>query len=742
MLIIALDSVSFLAAAAALIFLGAGWNQIAGKDIRILLTALLTLTLFYSACLWIEWTGLMQTLDRYEDFAGALIPMFWAFVFYAYIQQAHSRDLRQSEENLRITLNSIGDGVIAATPEGGIIRMNPMAEQLTGWKFKEAMGNPLSEVFRIVNAKSGEPVSNPVDTVIETGVTTGLANHTMLISRDGEKYQIADSAAPIRNAENATIGVVLVFRDVTEEYRLREKIAENRERMELALKGADLGTWDWNVATGKVTFNERWAEMLGYSKNELTPHISTWEKLIHPEDFPGVMEAINAHLSGRTESYEKEHRLKHKSGHWVWVLDKGRVIEHDEAGNPLRACGTHLDITENKQAEKERQHLQNQLNQTRKMESIGRLAGGVAHDLNNLLSPIIGYSELLLDSGDPDDKRRAMAEEILQAGSRARDLVRRLLAFGRKQTLKFKPVNISKAVEESEKLLQRSIPEDIEIRINASAGIRPVMADTGQIQQVIMNLAINATDAMPDGGLLTIETAMAELDEADAASHPDLEAGQYVMLSVSDTGCGMDQETRENIFEPFFSTKGEQGTGLGLATVFGIIRQHGGGIRVYSEPGKGTVFRIYLPARGKEVIKEKPEEKAPGEIKGAETILLAEDDEQVRHLARSILTRHGYTVLEAKDSKDALAQMGSHAGPVHLLLTDVVMPGINGRELYEKAARKQPGLKVLYMSGYTDNVIARRGVLEDGVHFIHKPFSIRSLAAKVREILDENGHDR
>jgi len=397
-----------------------------------------------------------------------------------------------------------------------------------------------------------------------------------------------------------------------------------------------------------------------------------------------------------------------------------------------------IDITERKQAEKEKARLEEQYLQAQKVEAIGRLAGGVAHDLNNLLVPILGYGEMLMDDFAPTDVRRESVKQIVNAGFKARDLVRQLLAFGRKQSLKYKTLDLNTIIRRFEKLMRRTIRENIDIKIILSPDIRLIMADIGQIEQVIMNLAINAQDAMPEGGRLTIETSMTELDEEYAASRPDVKPGLYVMLAVSDIGCGMDDETHGLIFEPFFSTKGDQGTGMGLATVYGIVKQHGGNIWVYSEPGKGATFKIYLPVSEEAHIETIAKEKRVGNLLGSETILLVEDNEQVRRLAHAILKNRGYTVLTAENGSDALAVLASHAGPVHLLMTDVVMPGMNGKELFNKATEKHPDLIALYMSGYTDNVIAHHGVLDEGVHFIQKPFSVNSLAAKVREALDND----
>jgi CheY-like chemotaxis protein/two-component sensor histidine kinase len=344
---------------------------------------------------------------------------------------------------------------------------------------------------------------------------------------------------------------------------------------------------------------------------------------------------------------------------------------------------------------------------------------------------------MLLDDLDTDDKRRLSVDQILSAGFRARDLVRQLLAFSRKQTLEYKPIHMNKAIKNFEKLLRRTIREDIVIKINTSPDIQMIMADIGQIEQVIMNLAVNAADAMPQGGFLSIETAPVDLDKEYAEIHQDVKPGEYLMLAFSDTGFGMDEETRKQVFEPFFSTKGEQGTGLGLATVYGIVKQHGGNIWVYSEPGKGTTFKVYLPVSKDPHVEEKSGENGVNVQDGSETILLVEDNEQVRYLAHTILERRGYTVLVAESGPKALEILTHYDDPVHLLLTDVVMPEMNGKELFDKVAEKYPDLQVLYMSGYTNNVIAHRGVLDEGVQFVHKPFSVQVLSARVREMLDK-----
>ena len=392
------------------------------------------------------------------------------------------------------------------------------------------------------------------------------------------------------------------------------------------------------------------------------------------------------------------------------------------------------DVTESLQ-------LEEQLHQAQKMESIGRLAGGVAHDLNNLLSPILGYSEMLLEERQFKGDLREPVEEIVNAGRRARSLVRQLLAFSRRQTLQFQPININDLLTNFQKLLRRTIREDITLHLDPAPGLPQIRGDIGQLEQVIMNLAVNAQDAMPTGGALSLATASADIDEAYASRKRGVTPGRYVRITISDTGSGMDARTLENLFEPFFTTKEVgKGTGLGLSTAYGIVKQHGGNIWAYSEPGLGSSIKIYLPAaEDSKQAEAAASEKTPAPDQGgSETILIAEDDLQVRNLALTVLKRKGYTVLSASNGAEALEKLKAHKGPVHLLLTDVIMPDSNGKELYEQIADIRPDIRVLYMSGYTDDALARHGIVDSRVNFIEKPFSVKFLAAKVRTVLDQS----
>ncbi|MGH7207797.1 MAG: ATP-binding protein, partial [Nitrospiraceae bacterium] len=381
--------------------------------------------------------------------------------------------------------------------------------------------------------------------------------------------------------------------------------------------------------------------------------------------------------------------------------------------------------------------MEEQFRQAQKIEAIGRLAGGVAHDFNNLMTVVTGYSELILTRLGPDDPLRKEIEEIKKAGDRAATLTGQLLAFSRKQVLAPKVLDLNSVVANINGMLRRLLAEDIELHTVVAPVLGRVKADPGQLEQVIMNLVVNARDAMPGGGRLTIETKNVELDKVYARSHVSVKPGAYVMLAITDGGSGMDATTQARIFEPFFTTKEPgKGTGLGLSTVYGVVKQSGGYIWVYSELGRGTTFKIYLP-RVEDDLEARDAGPAPAEtLQGSETILLAEDEDMVRTLARRILTSHGYTVLEARDGTECLRICEAHKGTIHLLMTDVVMPGLSGREVAKRVAPLRPDMKVLYLSGYADSAVVHHGLLDAGSAFLQKPFSSGTLAHKVREVLD------
>jgi signal transduction histidine kinase/ActR/RegA family two-component response regulator len=412
------------------------------------------------------------------------------------------------------------------------------------------------------------------------------------------------------------------------------------------------------------------------------------------------------------------------------VWEQGRGIR-TASGEPLPVLeGFVIDITEQRR-------LEQQLQQAAKLEAVGLLAGGVAHDFNNVLMVVKGYAELVQDGLKKDDRLYPMAEEINKAANRASLLVGQLMAFGRRQMLQPQVLDLNSVVEDMKAMLERLLGEDIELATQLHPEPSTVRADPGQLQQVIMNLAVNARDAMPQGGRLTLETDVVKLDEAYARNHVSVRPGSYVMLAVSDTGHGMDKETQARLFEPFFTTKAKgRGTGLGLATVYGIVKQSNGNVWVYSEPGQGTTFKIYLPQVKEEVVAV--QEEAPVRVRGRrepKTVLLAEDEESLRLLMREFLETLGYTVLEAGGGSEAIRLAEQHDGPIALLMTDVVMPGMSGRALAEEVAAKRPDIKVLYVSGYTDSAIVQHGVLEADMMFLQKPFTLEALARRLEAIL-------
>ena len=767
----------------------------------------------------------------------------------------HARqELLGERERLFVTIRSIGDGVITTDTSGRVVLMNAVAEQLTGWKSVEAQGKPLTEVFTIVNAITGEKAENPVDQVLKRGVIVGLANHTRLLSKDDTEYQIADSAAPIQDANGKTCGVVLVFRDVSKEYQMREELRqseqflssvfesiqdgisilnpdftirhvngvmnkwysgklplegkkcfncyrnadkpcdpcptlrclesgqteidvvpglpgsevkwielysypikdtksgeitgvvefvrniterrqaeealrENKEQLELALKGADLGTWNWDIPTGHVVFNERWAEMLGYRLDEIEPHLSSWEKLVHPDDLPAVMSIMTDHLEGRTVIYQAEYRLRTKSGGWKWILDTGKVLTRDEQGNPVRFAGTHQDITKRKQDEEELQKMETLL-------SVGTLAGGIAHDFNNILMGLFGnisIAKLELSKDHPAFKFLKEAEKSM---NRATRLTNQLLTFAKGG----EPVK--------EDVLLGELVEDI-VRFDLSgSNVKPVFepvanlwlaeVDKGQIQQVFSNLTINANQAMPDGGHLYITMENENLSEE---SLPGLTPGKYIKVTMRDEGTGINPKQLERIFDPYFTTK-QAGSGLGLATTYSIVNRHGGHISVESALGKGTIFTLHLPASEARRLPEAREPVAkPFSPAQRAKVLVMDDEEMIRDIASQMLKKSGYDVQTAEHGKQAIemySQALDSGEPFDAVIMDLTIPGgMGGKEVIKEILALDSEAKGIVSSGYTDDRIMANYTEYGFKDIVSKPYAIGQLQEVLSRVLEK-----
>jgi two-component system cell cycle sensor histidine kinase/response regulator CckA len=636
-------------------------------------------------------------------------------------------DLYTSREKFSSTLNSIGDGVVATDDKKIVRYMNPVAESLSGWKLEKAVGRTIDDVLQFIDEETLLPVQLPIDRTLRQGVVGHLARTSMLVSKDGQSLPIEDSISPILGATQRPSGAIMVFRDVAEQRHTERALRESEGRYrfladsvpEFIFTTDSQGWWDY--------CNQRWCDYTGLTTEQSAGQ--QWTSMLHPDDMPHSVAQWNESVQTGVP-YESEFRLRGKEDKYRWFLARGFPMR-DDRGNIVRWFGICTDIDDFKRA-------QEQLHQGRKMEAVGRLAGGVAHDFNNLLMVIIGYGRMLLDAAELQGAPSTEAQQILYAAERASELTRQLLTFSRHQIVQPRLVNLNSVVRETETLLRRLIGEDIVVRASLDSEILPVRIDPGQMEQVIVNLAVNARDAMPGGGHLMLETANVDLDQPYVRGHSTVEPGHYVMLVVSDTGHGMDLETQSHIFEPFFTTKSPgKGTGLGLSTVYGIVKQGGGQIWAYSEPGKGSTFKIYLPA----VLTAGSEPKGAAlptrtETRGTETVLVLEDETSVRKLVQAMLEQQGYNILEAGSPVEALKYCREHAGPIHLLVTDVVMPGMGGRQFAELAANYRSTMKVLYMSGYTGDSIAHYGALDAGVAFLQKPFSSESLLQKVREVLN------
>jgi PAS domain S-box-containing protein len=544
-------------------------------------------------------------------------------------------------------------------------------------------------------------------------------------------------ALNIHMAMRALVGMVFLFvvyvvYQQLQIHRFRMHLVEQEELFSLIGENAADMIAVVTVDGQRLYNSPSYQKILGYSPEELEK-TSAYEQ-IHPDD-KIIVQAAAAEARSSGIGSRVEYRIRHKSGEWR-VLESTASAVRDSAGAVEKLIIVNRDITE-------RRHLEQQLLLSQRLEAVGKLSGGIAHDFNNILGVIIGYSEAMLQKMAPDDSLREAVNEIEKAGQRAAALTQQLLAFSRKQVLEPKILDLNSIVADVEKMLRRLIGEDIDLKIVPSQSLGKVKADRGQIEQVILNLAVNARDAMPRGGQLKIQTANVDLDETAARSLRYVVPGRYVMLQVSDTGTGMTPEVQAHIFEPFYTTKEQgKGTGLGLATVYGVIKQSGGYILLHSEVGKGARFDVYLP-RAEGVAEVAPPSEAPiKRVQGSTTILLVEDESSLRKLTGNTLKEAGYKVLEAGEAFQAMELAKEFDGTIDLLLTDVVMPGLSGRELAEKLRPERPEMRVLYISGYTDGAVATHGVLESGITILRKPFTRAQLLRNVEEILAKKQNER
>jgi PAS domain S-box-containing protein len=640
-------------------------------------------------------------------------------ICYAIERKRAEAALTLSEAHYRTILENVVDGIVVSDAEGRIIDVNSRASEMTMYSKEEMVDQ---NVLDICVPEDRGAVTERFRK-LQRG--TNVPFEGRLLRRSGEVIIVEGHSVRLPDGK-----ILTTARDITERRRADEQIRESERRFRELAESVREVFFIMDPTGRSLYVNPAYETVFGQSRDHAYRTPNAWMERIHPDDLPAAAVAERETASAGT-SKPITFRLLHPDGSTRWIRGSA-VPVRDDKGTIIRIVGIAEDVSDLKQAEEQLRHSQ-------KMEAVGRLAGGVAHDFNNLLTAILSYAELLLTELEMDSPLRNDVDEILQAGVRAAGLTRQLLAFSRQQVLHPTVLSPNSVVDGVERMLRRLIGEDVVLDTRLASDLGNVRADAGQLEQVLMNLAINARDAMPDGGTLTIETANVLLTNDYADAHQPVEPGSYVMLAVSDTGTGMDRATVERIFEPFFTTKeAGKGTGLGLSTVYGIVQQFGGSIWVYSELGRGTTFKIYLPRSDEPAEAPMASTGTSGIPVGTETILLAEDDEQLRKLVSGFLGRIGYQVLAAETGGEALRLAADHGGPIQLLLTDVVMPGLNGREVSNRLGAVRPDLRTLFMSGYTDAAIVHHGILEPGIEYLQKPFTPSVLARRVREVLDRS----
>lgn len=631
------------------------------------------------------------------------------------------------EQFHKIAFEETDTAIFISDPDGRCLAVNPRAVSLTGYPRQELIGKEILDLFE---------TDDQAPLIHRDGIAKAetLMAHGRLRCKDGDLLWIE-----LRIRKRPDGSFLETALDITAQKQADETLRKNEELFRIAFDLAPTGMSI--IAPDGHTYlavNPPLCQMFGYTREEFLG--KTINLVTHPDDEEISNEWIRKKISGEPCEPVLEKRYIHKDGHVVWGLVSAHWIKNDD-GTPRMAIAHIQDISDRKQAEKERQKLEDQVRQAQKMESIGLLAGGVAHDFNNLLTPILGYTDILSHDLADGDEQQAQLKQIRKAAERAKEVAQRLLAFSRKQLLELRTVDLGEVIHKFEIVLRRTIRENIEIKVQISPDLWQVKADPGQIEQVLLNLSINAQDAMPDGGHLVIEARNLNVERSDMSRYRDIRAGRYTVLSVRDNGVGIDEQVIKFIFEPFYTTKElGKGTGLGLSTVYGIVKQHGGSILACSEKDRGSTFEIFLPSTNQSGGERIEEDDPPHDsvARGHETILVAEDNDIVRALTCDMLKMLGYKVLAAEDPEGCIDLAKKQSGAIHLLLTDVIMPRMNGKELYDTLNHLLPDLKVIFMSGYASDLVGQHNILDQDTCFIQKPFSLHKLSEIIRRALDSD----
>ena len=618
-------------------------------------------------------------------------------------------------------LENSHDNIALLSAEGRTVYHSPALTRQLGYSPEELVGG---SNFDLVHQDDLPLAQQRMREVIAGADTSAL--RLRFRHRDGG-WRVLELAMS-RFVEDASgeVFVVLNSRDVTDVVTATEALQENERRLALAFEAGAMGVAEFDIATGRLLFSSSFVRLLGYEAGTV-PHTFQWFLgHVHPEDRSAVQSTFDVAITGEPIG-EFQYRVVRRDGGVRWWTSRARTVV-DASGNAARIIGFVADITE-------RKHLEDQMRHSLKLEAIGRLAGGIAHDFNNLLTVITGYAETLVAALDPADPKLADVIEIRRAAERAAHLTQQLLAFSRKQVLRPEVVDANEIVRDVSGMIGRLLGGRIDLQVALSDAPKTVTADRGQIEQVLLNLAVNARDAMPEGGVLELKTRIVDINDRDAEHLYPIRTGRYVLMSVRDTGIGMTPEVKARAFEPFFTTKGPgEGTGIGLATVYGIVKQSGGFIFVESESGQGTTFDVYLP-HTEAPVREDAEEAGDRQPREASTILLVDDYRRVRDLARKVLTRQGYRVLTAASGDEAIQVARQFDGTIDVLVSDIVMPGTSGPDLARQLQQLRPGLATVFMSGYTGDTLEALGLDRAGAEFIQKPFTPAALAQKVREVL-------